>query len=181
MPAAESDGTREPLLQRLCPRAGVRAQLVSAAAMWAIGASILIVRGVYYVHDRHWHAWALAAAFATAIAVPKSRYVLDRTAARAVARIRARGRACWFGFFSWKSWLLVALMMGAGMTLRRLVVAPGEVGAGIMGALYIGIGAALAITVRVFWLAALEKPLPQPLEPVATPAAPGADSPPADS
>jgi hypothetical protein len=136
----------------------VRVQLVSAAALWAIGASILIVRGVYYLHDRFWHSWALAGAFAAAIAIPKSRYVLDRTAARAVARIRARGRACWFGFFSWRSWLLVALMMGAGMTLRRLVVAPGEIGAGILGALYLGIGGALAITDRVLWLAALGKP-----------------------
>jgi hypothetical protein len=156
---------------RWCPRAGVRVQLYSAAAMWLIGASILIVRGVIYVSDRMWHSWALAAVLATAIAVPKSRYLLDRVAAKAVARIRARGRACYFGFFSWKSWLLVAFMMGGGIVLRRLVVQPGVIGAGIMGALYLGIGAALLIADRIFWLAALKKHMPYDLDEVAQPPA----------
>jgi hypothetical protein len=125
-----------------------------------------------YVSGRSWHSWALAAALATAIAIPKSRYLLDKTAAKAVVRIRARGSACWLGFFSWRSWLLVAVMMGSGMALRRTIVAPGEVGAGIMGALYVGIGGALAIADRIFWLAALRKRLPYDLDAVSAP--PGA-------
>jgi hypothetical protein len=44
-------------------------------------------------------------------------------------------------------------MMGGGMILRRIVVAPGVIGAGIMGALYIGIGTALLIADRIFWAA----------------------------
>lgn len=153
----------------LCPRAGVRVQIVSAAAMWAIGASILIGRGIVYASGHGRLSWALTAALGAAIAIPKSRYLLDRTAARAVARIRARGEGCWLGFFSWRSWLLVATMMGAGMTLRRLVVSPGALAAGIMGALYLGIGGALAIADRVFWLAALERHLPYDLDAVSAP------------
>lgn len=121
--------------------------------MWAIGASILIVRGVGYLSDRYWHAWALAAALA--IGVLKSRYMLDSVARKAVERIYARGRACFFGFFSVRAWGFVALMMGAGMLLRRLVVHPDVIGAGIMGAIYIGIGMALALADRIFWKAAL--------------------------
>lgn len=136
---------------RPTPRAGVRAQLFGAAVVWGVGASILIVRGFGYVYDRYWHAWALAAALA--IAVLKSRYLLDRAARKAVARIRERGRACFFGFFSWRTWLLVGVMMGGGIAIRNAIVAPGVIGAGILGAIYLGIGAALAIADRIFWAA----------------------------
>jgi hypothetical protein len=120
----------------ISPPAAERTQLVSAAAMWLIGASILLVRGTAYLDDRYWHAWALAIGLA-------------------VARIRDRGRAHFFGFFSARSWLLVALMMGGGMLLRRLVVHPDVIGTGIMGAIYIGVGTALLLADRVFWHAAL--------------------------
>ena len=140
---------------RFTPRAGVRVQLFSAAMMWLIGASILMVRGVIYVSDRSWHAWVLGGALAIAIAIPKSRFMLDRVAVKAVARIRRRGVSCWFGFFSWRSWLLVAVMMGGGIALRQLVVHPNAIGAGIMGAIYIGVGTALALADRVFWRAVL--------------------------
>jgi hypothetical protein len=131
----------------------VRAQLIGAALVWTVGASILIVRGLGYVSDRYWHAWALGAALA--IAVIKSRFLLDRVARKAVARIRQRGRACFFGFFSVKTWAFVALMMGGGITLRHFVVNPDAIGAGIMGAIYLGIGTALAVADRIFWAAAL--------------------------
>lgn len=140
---------------RFTPRAGVRVQLLGAAVVWAVGASILIVRGAGYIHDRYWHAWALAAALV--IAVLKSRLLLDRIARKAVTRIHARGRACFFGFFSVKSWAFVALMMGGGIVLRQIVVHPGVIGAGIMGALYLGIGSALAVADRIFWAAVFEK------------------------
>ncbi len=143
---------------RFTPRAGVRVQLYGAALVWAVGASILIVRGFGYVQGRYWHAWVLGAALA--IAVVKSRLLLDRIARKAVVRIQERGRACFFGFFSVKAWAFVALMMGGGITLRHLVVNPNMIGAGIMGAVYIGIGTALALADRIFWQAALGRPLP---------------------
>ncbi len=143
-------------LDRLTPRAGVRTQLFAAAAVWAVGATILLVRGVIYVHDRSWHAWVLGASLAIVIAVPKTRYVLDKVATKAVARIRARGRACFFGFFSWKSWVFVGVMMGGGIVIRNTFVRPDVIGAGILGALYVGIGSALLVADRAFWHAAFE-------------------------
>lgn len=131
------------------PRANVRTQIAAAAVMWLVGASILLVRGVGYLSDRSWHAWALAAGLA--LGVLKARYLLDRVAGKAVARIRARGRAWAPGFFSLRSWGLVALMMGGGIALRSAFVAPGVIGAGILGAFYIGVGTALALADRVFW------------------------------
>jgi hypothetical protein len=127
----------------------VRTQLLLAASVWFVGSSILVFRGMSYVLDRHWHAWILG--LALAIAVIKSRYLLDRIARKAVARIRQRGKACVFGFFSVRSWAFVALMMGGGIAIRNAIVSPGVIGAGILGALYLGIGTALFIADRVFW------------------------------
>lgn len=140
------------------PRTGARSQLVAAALMWLVGASILIVRGVGYIHTGgYWHFWALAAALA--LGVLKSRYLLDRAARKAVARIYARGKACFFGFFSWKTWIMVGVMMGTGITIRHMIKHPSPIGAGVMGALYLGIGAALFLADRIFWRAVAE-PIP---------------------
>ncbi len=147
--------TKAPRWYRL--RAGVRVQLVAAASMWLIGASILLVRGSGYLSDRHWHAWALG--IGLALGALKARVLLDRVARGAVARIHARGTAGFLGFFSVRSWGLIAVMMGGGMLLRRVVVHPGVIGAGIMGALYIGVGFALLVADRVFWHAVFA-PLP---------------------
>jgi hypothetical protein len=139
------------LLNSLQPRTGVRAQLVGATLMWLIGASILMVRGIGYVHDRYWHAWVLG--LGLALGVVKSRALLDRVARKAVARIHDRGTAGFFGFFSLRSWALIGLMMGGGIALRHMVVRPGVIGAGIMGAIYIGVGTALLLADRIFWKA----------------------------
>ncbi|MDZ4179938.1 MAG: hypothetical protein U1E29_12030 [Coriobacteriia bacterium] len=143
------------LLRRLSPPATERTQLLAAALMWLVGASILLVRGVGYLSDRYWHAWALAAGLT--LGVLKSKVLLDRVAHKAVERIRARGRAHFFGFFSARAWSLVALMMGGGIALRGMVVQPGVIGAGIMGAIYIGVGTALLLADGVFWRAVRQR------------------------
>ncbi|MDY0340378.1 MAG: hypothetical protein RBS17_04110 [Coriobacteriia bacterium] len=143
---SQNDPQRSP---SLWPQADVRTQLAGSALMWLIGASILLVRGAAYIQGRSWHAFALAAGLA--LGVIKSRYLLEGVAERAVVRIREQGRTWLPGFFSLRSWALVALMMGGGMLLRRIVVAPDQIGAGILGAVYIGVGAALLLADRVFW------------------------------
>lgn len=154
--------TQRSVIDRLTPRAGVRVQLFAAALVWAVGGTILVTRGFIYIRDRSWHAWLLGFGLALIISVPKARYILNGVARKAIARIHARDHACFFGFFSWQSWLFVAAMMGGGIALRHAVVRPGVIGAGIMGALYLGIGAALLFADRIFWVAAvrsLRKPV----------------------
>lgn len=148
-------GAARPLLDRFVPHASVRTQLVLAAVVWLVGASILIFRGVGYVSGRYWHAVVLGAALA--LAALKWRLLLEPLAVKAVARIRDRGNAHVLGFFSARSWMFVAVMMGGGIVLRRLVVHPGVIGAGIMGALYLGIGTALLVADRVFWHAVFDR------------------------
>jgi hypothetical protein len=80
----------------------------------------------------------------------KSRAILDKVAKKAVIRIYNRGTAGFSGFLSTKSWLFIFLMMGSGMVLRRTVIHPNIIGAGIMGAIYIGVGSALLIADRIF-------------------------------
>ncbi|MHB1341802.1 MAG: hypothetical protein ACYC77_11770 [Coriobacteriia bacterium] len=143
-------------LERLMPQTGMRTQLISAAAIWLVGSSILLVRGIGYVSMSYWHAWVVAAGLA--LGVLKSRLLLERVATKAVMRIRLRGRASFLGFYSLRSWALIALMMGGGITLRQLVVYPSPVGAGIMGAVYVGIGTALFLADRVFWHAVFRRP-----------------------
>lgn len=146
-------------IRRFTPRAGQRVQLFSAAAMWAIGASILLVRGVGFLHDS-WFAALLA--LAVAIGVVKSRYLLDRVARKAVLRIHERGRACYFGFFSWKSWAFVVVMMGGGILLRNSGL-PRD----FLAVVYVGVGVGLAIADRIFWQALINP------APAIKPAAPG--------
>jgi hypothetical protein len=136
-------------------RAAVQTQIVSAAVMWLIGAAILLVRGLGYIQGRSWHSWALAVGLA--LGVLKSRYLLERVAAKAVDRIRAQGPAFFLSFFSLRSWGLVAVMMGGGIAIRQIVVAPDQIGAGILGAVYVGVGTALVLADRVFWHAAFRK------------------------
>mgnify|MGYP005859791557 CR=1 FL=1 len=145
-----------PSPERRLLHASVRVQLVSAALIWLIGATILLVRGLGYIQGRSWHAWALAAGLT--LGVLKSRYLLERVATGVVARIRTRGPAFFLNFFSLRTWAVLGLMMGSGLLLRRVAVAPDRIGAGIMGAVYIGVGTALVLGDRVFWHAAFRKP-----------------------
>src|SRR5512133_1326841 len=106
-------------LDRLTPRAGVRVQLFSAAIIWLVGASILLVRGLMFLHDR----WIIPIiVVALVIGFTKERYILNKYARKAVARIHARGKACYFGFFSVKSWIFILVMMGGGIALRHSVL-----------------------------------------------------------
>jgi len=120
-------------------------QLVLAASVWLVGASILAVRGAGYLLDAHWAAWLLA--LGLVIGIAKAHLVLDRVARKAVVRIRARDRdGCLFGFFSWKSWLFILVMMGGGIALRNSG-APEEV----LGVIYAAVATGLVYADRVYW------------------------------
>jgi len=78
----------------------------------------------------------------------KARYVLARSASKASRRIESRGDGkCLGGFFSARSWLLVALMAGSGRLLRAFVAR------GIVGLVYLAVGVALMASSLVFWKA----------------------------
>ena len=127
------------------PRANARVQLVLAATVWLVGASILAVRGANYLLQSHWAAWLLVLALVVGIA--KGHLILDRVAHKAVTRIRERDRdGCLFGFFPWKSWLFIGVMMGGGIALRNSG-APSEV----LSVIYAAVATGLIYADRVYW------------------------------
>jgi len=149
--SASADNVRLSLSQRLMPRASARVQLVLASVVWLVGASILGARGIVYLSRSHWEAWLVA--LALVIGVAKGHLVLDRVARRAVTRIRLRGRdRCMFGFFSWKSWLFIACMMGGGIALRNSG-AP----AAFLGVMYVAVATALVYGDHTYWRAVFTK------------------------
>lgn len=78
----------------------------------------------------------------------KSLLILDKTARRSIRRIiQFKDGTCLGAVYSWKTWLLVALMMASGILMRRLTQ-PGPV----IGTLYCAIGWALFFSSRLGWL-----------------------------
>jgi hypothetical protein len=158
-----------PWWDKITPRASVRVQMFSAAVMWAIGLCFLLGFGTSFivklVRMAHPAIWSLALIVVVAIVVGglKARYILIRYADKAVARIQGRGHACYFGFFAWSSWGFIAVMMGAGITLRQFTPLPSYPwGLVFLAILYIAVGTALLIADRIFWISALNsRPVPK--------------------
>jgi hypothetical protein len=161
MTDTSTDEAIRPWWDRLTPRAGIRIQLFSASVAWLVGLGFLLVRGVGFLQRPgpgfvlvHW--FAALVALAIVLGMLKARYILIRYANKSVARIRSRGRACYFGFFSWSSWAFIVVMMGGGIMLRHSVLATGHFAWGrpLLAVIYIAVGTALAIADRIFWVAA---------------------------
>jgi hypothetical protein len=153
--------TARPWWDKLTPRLGPRVQLFAAAVVWLVATSILLVRGVLFIEapgpGMHFGYWMLPAValVAVVLGVVKARFILIRYATKAVRRIETRGRACFFGFFSVKSWVFVIVMMGGGTLLRSSPLVDYWSGRVALAVLYIAVGTALAIADRIFWLGAV--------------------------
>jgi hypothetical protein len=82
----------------------------------------------------------------------KGRYVLSRAALRNLERIRAlRAPVRPWQVFAPRFYLLIALMMGGGFGVLRPLAASGGIGLKLsIGALYLGIGGALAISALAY-------------------------------
>jgi hypothetical protein len=135
-------------------------QLFAAALVWLVGTGFLLIRGVLFVQvpgpGVHISYWILPVALvAVVLGVLKARFVLIRYATKAVHRIEGRGHACFFGFFSLKSWLFVLVMMGGGILLRHSPLIDSWWGRVTLSIIYIAVGTSLAIADRIFWLGAL--------------------------
>jgi len=135
-------------LERWKPRASGRTQLLLAAGLWTVVGSLLLAFGT------RWTLGALGPvggplvlALGIGAGLFKGRFVLDRAAGRIADRIVRRGDGrCLGGFLSVRSWLLVALMSGAGRLLRGGLLPPA-----VIGPLYAAIGAGLLYSSRIAW------------------------------
>lgn len=127
----------------LKPGASVATHLLAAALLWSLIGIYLTVRGVLLCGAGP--LWPMV--LAVAVGACKSWLVLDHTARKNLTRILARQEgSCLGGVYSWKMWGFIVLMMLLGRLLRISGLA-----AGVVGVVYIAVGAALFWSSRLFW------------------------------
>jgi len=132
-------------LQAIKPGVDRRVHLLAAAILWTAIGTVLIIRGWEWI-DPAENGWFVPAAlFAGTV---KSVFILDRAARRAVERIvRLRDGTCLGAVYSWKTWMLVVVMVTGGILLRTFFE-PGK----YIGTLYVAIGWALLLSSRHGWV-----------------------------
>ena len=136
-------------IQALKPAASRRTHLLLAAALWsAVGVGLLFFGVRWTLAAPAWLPGPLLV-LAVGSGCLKSRFVLRKTAARIVDRIRARGDdRCIGGFLSPATWLLVLAMMAAGRLIRN-----GPIPQIVVGFLYTAVGTGLVLASLFIWRA----------------------------
>ncbi len=133
------------ILLRYKPGASISTHLMLAALIWSVVGFFLMVNGFLLINfaERSWLIF-LGLALGTA----KGFFILDRVARKNIKRIHGFERKICIGsVYSYKTWLLVIMMIVVGRTLR-LTVLPGEV----VGVLYLAVGCGLMLSSRLMWL-----------------------------
>ncbi|MGM0574275.1 MAG: hypothetical protein ACQEXJ_00890 [Myxococcota bacterium] len=136
-----------PIHERLKPAARARTHMMAAALTWTAVAAGLGAAGARWALGASTGGAALALAAGLVLGGLKGHFVIRRVARRLRDRILDRGDGkCVGGFFPWRSWLLVGGMMGLGLVLRL-----SPIPRPVLGAVYVGLGAALAMGSVVYW------------------------------
>lgn len=131
-------------IEKYKPGVDRKIHLFAAGLLWTVVGSFLIFRGWGWI-DPEENGWFVL--IALVIGTLKSVIVLDRSAKRGVERIsRMQDGTCLGAVYSWKTWMLVAVMALSGFLLRTFFD-PGR----IIGTLYCAIGWALLLSSRYCW------------------------------
>jgi hypothetical protein len=139
--------SRTNLVVRFKPAAPVRVHLMVAALMWTAAGVMLVTRALIWLVRIDAGLAIGLGAVALVIGGAKGWFVLRKSAKRISNRIHSRGDGrCIGGFISWKTWLLVAVMMGSGIALRHSTMSRT-----ILGVVYLAIGTALLSASCHFW------------------------------
>ncbi len=131
------------------PKLGRRGRMASAAGMWALVGTGLLIFGMVRLSPHIGGFAVLWTLLAVLAGVLKAHLVLRKTIERTVARVQAQPeQRCLFSFFSWRSWLLVLSMVLMGRFLRRSGLSPL-----IIYNVYVAVGVALLAGSFQFWKA----------------------------
>ncbi|MDD2465453.1 MAG: hypothetical protein PHI97_15760 [Desulfobulbus sp.] len=118
--------------------------LFAAPFLWTAVGCLLMYRGYNWIKTEQ-HYWLLALSFS--LGTLKSMLILDKVVRKSIERIvHFKDNTCLGALYSWKSWLMVVMMMTAGIVIRR-VGHPGQ----LVGMLYCAIGWALCFSSRLGW------------------------------
>lgn len=133
-------------LQRYKPGVSVRTHMFLAALIWSVVGFFLLTNGFVLISLKG-HFWYGVAGLV--LGTLKTFFILDRVARKNIRRIKEfEDKVCIGSVYSWKTWLLVAAMIGLGRFLRTTTVLPGEV----VGLIYAAVGWALMLASRLMWL-----------------------------
>lgn len=128
-------------------RGSRRTQVFLAALMWTAVGTMLFSLGLHWIVSHDGDIGLLYAAPFVALGLLKAFFVLDHMTEKAVARIAGRSdHSLLIGFFSPRSWALVAGMMLTGQVLRATPLPRPW-----LGMLYVAVGAALVVSSRNLW------------------------------
>lgn len=126
------------------PGASKAVHLFTAPFIWTCVGIMLVVRGFGWIGPG-FSRWLIVLGIFLGMA--KSFAVLDKVARKNIERIsRMKDKTCLGAVYTWKTWLMVAMMMGFGIALRTLT----ELGR-IVGTIYVAIGWALLFSSRHGW------------------------------
>lgn len=127
------------------PSASRSTMLLLAALFWTVVGLGLIIRGINTLMQGD-HYFLLAAAFC--LGTFKYFMVFSRTARKNVVRIQEKEDGdCLGGVFSFKSWLLIVVMILMGRLLRL-----SGLSLGIYGVIVLAVGWGLFLASRIMWL-----------------------------
>ncbi len=113
-------------LSRLKPGVSPRTHLFCASLLWTAIGLWLIYRGIIYLKNDKVLPVAVLGIILGSL---KSRYILNKTAVRGVERIKRFGdNTCIGAVYSWRTWLLVLVMMLLGLGIRVSPVPPVALG-----------------------------------------------------
>jgi hypothetical protein len=132
------------VITRLKPDVSVKTRVFLAALLWSCIGLMLLWRGgaAMVAMDREW-----LVPIALLLGTVKSWAVLDRVAVKNINRIFAKGEfSCLGGIYSWKTWLLVVVMIVLGRLLRA-----SSLQAWLVGLIYVTVGWSLLWSSRKAW------------------------------
>lgn len=130
---------------RFKPDVSIKTRIFLAALLWSCIGLMLMWRGGYAVIGTG-KEWLLLVSLL--IGSVKSRMVLDRVAVKNMTRIFEKGEySCLGGVYSWKTWLLVLVMIAFGRLLRA-----SSLQVWLIGIIYVTVGWSLFWSSRKVWL-----------------------------
>ncbi len=108
------------LLTKLNPAVPRHFLYALAGFLWAVAGTLLCFRGIVWIEGLRFPAALGIELAGIALAVAGYLYMFSRLVERNIARIGGLPEhACVFAFTAWRGYLIIAMMMTAGITLRN--------------------------------------------------------------
>ncbi len=135
-------------LSRYKPAVGRPLLLVLAGGMWTVVGVALVGLAWSWLSDLDRGQALARVAVASVAAIGIAYFGLLRVVDKNLGRLRGRGKRCLFGFISWKSYFMIALMMALGFALRHSALPKPS-----LAVFYIAMGGALVLSSLRYWRA----------------------------